>query len=161
MVLSSCKDDSVPTTTNEEEEKEQVEGTFVGTWTSENADLPSQHLRDNFSHLVLTLNDDDTYSWAYHKKIGSPTIYTGTYALLETEDKHTSGAPFHWMNIYVSKINGQDFDGGWQGIVAFESPTLLKVNVEPTAVGWSTWPDSEVGLGSGQSGMESVFTFKK
>ena len=160
MMFTACKDDTI-TPPDDTKKQEEVEGTFVGSWTSENADLPTQRLRDTYQKMILTLNDDDTYSWVYQKKTGEKTTFTGTWAILETEDKHTSGSSFYWMNIYVTHINGVEAPGGWQGIAAFENPTNLKVNVEPTVVGWSTWPDSEVGLGSGQSGMDSVFDFSK
>jgi len=155
--IASCSDQSTNPTPDQEEEK--IEGNIYSTWTCSGENLPTDAMRDMYTKLELTFVDDDTYTWIFYRKSGDNMTFKGDQFLSQTEDKHTSGAPFYWVNINVKTIDGQPSQGGWEGIMAFEDPTTLKVNVEPSAHGWTKWPNSEDGLGSGQSGMSSVYTF--
>lgn len=168
ITFTSCsKDDSTtPNNTggggdNGGKDPVEVEGNYVGTWLSPNEKLPTQKYRDNYKSFEIIFNDDKTYKWTFTPKTNSPGVFEGTITQDVTSYKHSSGSRIWQIGINVTKLNGQSVSGGWAGIYTYEDPKTLLLNVEPTANGWSKWPTADAGIGSGQVGDESVYTFLK
>ncbi len=164
MVLatfSSCKkdEDSSPNTGGGNASS-TIPTTLVGVWEIANQDIPIQSLRDTYSKLSFTVNSNDAYSLKYHNKNGNITEFTGMVVVSNPDVKHSNGQPIMNIDIVVQKINGQPSPGGWKGIYAFETGNILKLNIEPNVGGISP-PVASQGFGSGSSGSEGIYNYKK
>lgn len=101
-----------------------------------------------------------SYSWKWNKKDGKVTEYTGYIAHGKTKYNHTNGEALWSISVNVTHINGQSAPGGWVGLYASTGIKSMVFNVEPNVSGVKP-PSDKVGIGSGQSGNEAVYVFKR
>lgn len=159
IVLSSCKDEvSTPSTTSPVELTDELEEV---TWVIENADLPSASMKSSVERMEFTVKSNTSYTWIWTLKSGDILAYEGAIIQSKSADKHTNGKDIWDITVDVHYINGESAPGGWLGIYSFDDSHNLLLNVEPNVVNWGTHPTSENGLGSGESGQESIYTFNR
>jgi hypothetical protein len=159
--FASCSDKSpTPGGDGNDDGKGDVEGSYAGTWVSDNSQLP-ESWQDEYSGMEFVVSDDDTYKWTYIKKDGQTAVFSGIIYHGKSEFKHSSGSAIWSLSIVVNELNGQQVTGGWDGIYTYENSTTLKMNVEPAVDAWTKWPTTEGGLGSGDKGFNTVYTFSK
>lgn len=158
--LASCKKEEDPAPGGGSSSA-SIPTSLVGTWQINNADLPTQHLRDKYEKMVFTVGADESYSLKYHAKSdGKVTDFTGKVVTWDSDEKHSNGQTINNININVEKINGQAAPGGWKGIYAFEANNTLKLNLDPNVPGvFGATPRG--GFGSGDSGKDGIYHFKK
>jgi len=130
-------------------------------WFGSNAQLPTQNFRDVYKSMEFRVDEDWNYSWKWTRKNGEVTNFEGYVLLDPTESKHTNGNIISIVSVNVTSINGKPSPGGWQGIYTYGDDGELLLNIEPSVTGWNKYPSNEEGIGSGTSGMESVYTFSK
>ena len=74
--MACTKPTTNPDTKNEEDPK--TEGVITeGTWVIENADLPTASLRNNYSKMEFTVDENQNYAWNWVKKDGSALLFEG------------------------------------------------------------------------------------
>lgn len=163
----SCKDEVAPDPNNGS--GGNGDGTGNGTehvmeevhWFESNENLPTQNMRDNYQSTEFHVDKDWNYTWTWTKKNGEKTVFKGYVLLDPTQSKHTNGNIISIISVNVTSLNGQPAPGGWQGIYTYGDDGELLMNIEPSVTGWNKYPSNEEGIGSGTSGMESVYTFTK
>lgn len=163
-LFSSCKDDSSTQPKpgkNGDGNNLPIEGTYSGTWELTNDRMPNDKLKSYYDKLILIVEADDSYTWTYYRKDGNQTVFKGITTHQKTTKKHSSGSALWLYSIWVDTINGTSAPGGWDGIFTFEDANTLVINVEPRVSGWPKFPTAEEGVGSGYSGQESVYVFKR
>lgn len=164
-IFVGCKDDAVSPTPGNGNGNGNGGGSSnvieEVSWVASNAQFPTQGLRDSYSGMEFRIDADNNYSWKWNKKDGQVLDFEGTVLLNSTDASHTNGEMISMISVDVMTINGQSAPGGWFGIYTFDDDGNLLMNVEPKVNGWEKHPDYEEGIGSGTSGMESVYTFSK
>lgn len=160
LTFASCsKKDPAPETDN----KGNNAGSFsiFNTWKCAQEDLPTESLKKMYKGLELIVNESDmSYVWKWNKYDGTTITFTGYIAHHMSTYKHSNNEPIWIIQINVSEINGQPAPGGWVGIYTSTGPGSMLLNVEPNISG-ITPPEAKNGIGSGKSGADAVFAFKK
>ncbi|MFX3625863.1 MAG: hypothetical protein ACN6I4_00755 [bacterium] len=157
--LSSCKKDE-ETSPGGGSNSGPIPTSLVGSWEISGQDLPKQSFRDKYEKWTFDVTANDAYSLKYFDKNGDVTDFAGKVVVWDSDEKHTNGVLIRFININVETINGQSFPGGWKGIYAFEAGNILKLNIEPNVSG-VFGPTPRDGFGSGDSGAEGIYHFKK
>lgn len=159
MALPSCKkDEGVKAAQNQESDE-----TFsiFKTWKCSHDDLPTENFKKMYKDLEQTVKESDiSYVWKWNKHDGTSTTFTGFIAHHKSTYKHSNNEPIWVISINVHEINGNPAPGGWVGLYTSEHPKSLLLNIEPNVSG-VTAPEAQKGLGSGQSGEDSIFPFKR
>ena len=159
--LTACGTESAKPDTQDEELA--IEGTIEnGFWVIENEQLPSADFRQKYERMEFTLDQNSNYTWKWVGK-GGQTTYTfkGDAYYSSTAAKHSSGSTIWNIAIYVATINDMQLPGGFYGIFTYDDENHLIINVEPDVASWGVHPSAEGGIGSGESGDESVYRFTK
>lgn len=134
--------------------------TLVGNWEISGENLPKQSQREKYEKFTFSVGADDSYSLKYFDKNGDVTDFVGKVVVWDSDEKHSNGQLIQFININVETINGQSFPGGWKGIFVFEAGNTLKLNIEPNVSG-VFGPTPRGGFGSGDSGEEGIYHYKK
>lgn len=157
--LSSCKKDE-ETSSPSGGGSATIPTTLVGSWEIAGQDLPKQSLRDKYERITFDVGADDSYSLKYYDKNGDISDFAGKVVVWDSDENHTNGQLIRFININVETINGQSFPGGWKGIFTFETGNTLKLNLDPNVPGvFGATPRG--GFGSGDSGKEGIYHYKK
>lgn len=132
-----------------------------GIWKLENADMPSENLKSKYEYMEFSVDKEGYYKWKWVNKSGTETLYEGYVLTEDTDYTYSNGKPISSISVNVTSINGQSAPGGWVGIYTYDDNSRLLLNVEPNVPNWGEQPTAQFGIGSGESGMESVFPFTK
>ncbi|MFY0644291.1 MAG: hypothetical protein JXR19_07475 [Bacteroidia bacterium] len=161
MTLSSCSKES-PSPGAEENQPIEVEGEIKGnSWLVNGSDLPSPSMRNDYDRLEFDVDDQLNFSWKWVQKNGQIFEMTGYIHQEKSAYEHENGASIWNLYLNVTHINGQNLPGGYYGIYSYSDPSTLLLNVEPDVTNWGDHPEASKGLGSGASGLESVYAFTK
>ena len=161
LTASSC---SKETSTPEQQENQEIEleGKINGNdWKVNGADLPSANMRRDYESIELSVKENLDFEWKWNQKNGQVFVMTGYIFQEESSHKHENGARIWNLYLNVTHINGQNLPGGYYGIYSYVDENHLLLNVEPDVSNWGDHPEAEKGIGSGQNGNASVYTFTK